>query len=408
MKCRNCNNELNHTFIDLGSSPPSNSYLTKEGLRVPEKYYPLKVKVCNQCWLTQTEDFVGTEEMFSKDYAYFSSYSLSWLEHARQYVEKMKLRLNLTEKSMVVEVAANDGYLLQFVQEVSIPCYGIEPTHSTAKIARERGIDIIEDFFGEISAKKLASQRRQVDLAIANNVLAHVPDINDFIKGFLYLLKPTGVATFEFPHLLSLVQHNQFDTIYHEHYSYISLMAIQPIFEKNGLTIIDVEELSTHGGSLRVFVQRSDTGKHGINKAVQKLKEKEIKAGMNKIIFYQGFQRKAEKVKNDFLNFLIKNKMEGKNIAAYGAAAKGNTILNYAGVKPDLLPFIADGAPSKQGMFTPGGHIPIVNKDYLYNEKPDYILVLPWNLSEEIISQNSEAREWGCKFVTAIPEIQIF
>ena len=286
MKCRNCNNELNHTFIDLGSSPPSNSYLTKEGLRVPEKYYPLKVKVCNQCWLTQTEDFVGTEEMFSKDYAYFSSYSLSWLEHARQYVEKMKLRLNLTEKSMVVEVAANDGYLLQFVQEVSIPCYGIEPTHSTAKKAREKGIDIIEDFFGEISAKKLASQRRQVDLAIANNVLAHVPDINDFIKGFLYLLKPTGVATFEFPHLLSLVQHNQFDTIYHEHYSYISLMAIQPIFEKNGLTVIDVEELSTHGGSLRVFVQRSDTGKHGINKAVQKLKEKEIKAGMNKIIFY--------------------------------------------------------------------------------------------------------------------------
>ena len=407
MKCRNCNNELNHTFIDLGSSPPSNSYLTKEGLRVPEKYYPLKVKVCNQCWLTQTEDFVGTEEMFSKDYAYFSSYSLSWLEHARQYVEKMKLRLNLTEKSIIAEVAANDGYLLQFVQEVSIPCYGIEPTHSTAKIARERGIDIIEDFFGEISAKKLASQRRQVDLAIANNVLAHVPDINDFIKGFLYLLKPTGVATFEFPHLLSLVQHNQFDTIYHEHYSYISLMAIQPIFEKNGLTVIDVEELSTHGGSLRVFVQRSDTGKHGINKAVQKLKEKEIKAGMNKINFYQGFQKKAEKVKNDFLNFLIKNKMEGKKIAAYGAAAKGNTMLNFADVQSDLVSYVVDRNPFKQGKYMPGSHIPIVDESVLYKNRPDYVVILPWNLKEEITHQLDIVRSWGGRFVVAIPKLEI-
>ncbi|MCS5623087.1 MAG: class I SAM-dependent methyltransferase, partial [Candidatus Marinimicrobia bacterium] len=305
------------------------------------------------------------------------------------------------------EVAANDGYLLQFVQESSIPCYGIEPTHSTAKKARERGIDIIEDFFGEVSAKKLASQRRQVDLAIANNVLAHVPDINDFIKGFLYLLKPTGVATFEFPHLLSLVQHNQFDTIYHEHYSYISLMAIQPIFEKNGLTVIDVEELSTHGGSLRVFVQRSDTGKHDINKAVQKFKEKEIKAGMNKINFYQGFQKKAEKVKNDFLNFLIKNKMEGKKIAAYGAAAKGNTMMNFADVQSDLVSYVVDRNPFKQGKYMPGSHIPIVDESVLYNNRPDYVVILPWNLQEEITHQLDIVRSWGGHFVVAIPNLEI-
>jgi len=407
MKCRHCDKELTQTFIDLGGLPPSNSYLTAESINVPEKWYPLKVMVCDQCWLTQTEDFVGEDEMFSEDYAYFSSYSSSWLEHAKEYVKKMKLRFDLTEQSMVVEVAANDGYLLQYVQQNSIPCYGIEPTHSTAVVAREKEIEIIEEFFGERKAKELAGQKRQADLTVANNVLAHVPDINDFVKGFSILLKSSGVATFEFPHLLNLVQQNQFDTIYHEHYSYLSLTAVQLVFKVNGLTVFDVEELSTHGGSLRVYAQRSDTGKHTVSNTVQKLKEREIKAGMDTIDFYQGFQLKAEKVKNDFLDFLLKAKEGGKTVAAYGAAAKGNTIMNFAGVRPDLISYVVDRNPAKQGKYMPGSRIPIVNESILLKNKPDYVVILPWNIKDEVSLQLDIVRTWGGNFVVAVPNLEI-
>ena len=345
--------------------------------------------------------------MFSNDYAYFSSYSSSWLKHAKIYVENMILNYSLTNKSMVAEIAANDGYLLQYVKKNSIPCYGIEPTHSTAIAAREKGIDIIEDFFGEIIAKQLADDSMQVDLAIANNVLAHVPDINDFVKGFYYLLKPNGIATFEFPHLLNLVLNNQFDTIYHEHYSYISLIAIESVFKKNGLMIFDVEELSTHGGSLRLFVQKSTTGKIALNDSVKHFMNKEIEAGMNSINFYEGFQKKTQKIKNDFLSFLLKVKNEGKTVAAYGAAAKGNTMMNFSGVRPDLISYVIDKNPAKQGKFTPGSRIPILDESFLFNNKPDYVVILPWNLKEEVIHQLRDIRSWGGKFVVVIPNLEI-
>ena len=407
MKCRHCNEELRHSFIDLGSSPPSNSYLSKEDLQSPEKCYPLRVKVCNKCWLTQTEDFVGTTEMFSNDYAYFSSYSSSWLDHAKVYVEKMILNFSLTNKSMVAEIAANDGYLLQYVKNSSIPCYGIEPTHSTAMAAREKGIEIIEDFFGEMTAKKLVKDSRQVDLAIANNVLAHVPDINDFVKGFYYLLKPNGIATFEFPHLLNLVLNNQFDTIYHEHYSYISLIAIESVFKKNGLVVFDVEELVTHGGSLRLFVQKSTTGEQALNDSVKNIIDKEIRAGMNTINFYEGFQKKTEKIKNDFLSFLFEAQKQGKTVAAYGAAAKGNTLMNFSGISSDLVNYVIDKNPAKQGKYTPGSHIPILDESFLFNNKPDYVVILPWNLKEEVVHQLKDIRSWGGKFVVLIPHLEI-
>jgi SAM-dependent methyltransferase len=407
MNCRSCNKELSYTFIDLGSSPPSNSYLIMEDLKSPEKWYPLKVKVCNECWLTQTEDFVGATDMFSDDYAYFSSYSTSWLNHAKAFVEKMVVNFSLTKKSMVAEIAANDGYLLQYVKKASIPCYGIEPTHSTAMAAREKGIEIIEDFFGEITAKKLVNDSRQVDLAIANNVLAHVPDINDFVKGFYYLLKPNGIATFEFPHLLNLVRKNQFDTIYHEHYSYISIVAIEFVFKKNGLMIFDVEELPTHGGSLRLFVQKISTGKNVLNSSVKALRDLEINSGMNSINFYEGFQKKSEKIKNDFLSFLLKAQKEGKTVAAYGAAAKGNTMMNFAGVRSDLVSYVVDKNPAKQEKYMPGSRIPILGESFLFNDKPDYVVILPWNLKEEVINQLKDIRLWGGKFVVVVPHLEI-
>ncbi|MFT4629236.1 MAG: ubiquinone/menaquinone biosynthesis C-methylase UbiE [Cryomorphaceae bacterium] len=407
MKCRHCGNELTHTFIDLGSSPPSNSYLTEEGMRGPEKWYPLKVMVCDHCWLVQTEDLVGAGEMFSDEYAYFSSFSTSWLDHAKHYVEKMTSRFGLNDKSMVVEIAANDGYLLQYVKEKDIPCYGIEPTHSTAQAAREKGIEIIEDFFGVVKAQELVSQGRQADLTTANNVLAHVPDINDFVKGFSILLKPEGVATFEFPHLLNLVEKVQFDTIYHEHYSYLSLSAVQTVFEANGLTVFDVEETPTHGGSLRVYAQRNDTQTQPISGAVAALHRKEADLGMNTIEFYQGFQQKAEKIKLDFLEFLLKAKLQGKKVVAYGAAAKGNTMMNFVGVRHDLLSFVVDKNPAKQGKYMPGSRIPIVEEQELKNRKPEYVVILPWNLRSEVMQQLHYLESWNGRFVTAIPSLVI-
>lgn len=407
MNCRHCHTPLALNFLDLGSAPPSNAYLTAEKLREPELWYPLRLLVCQNCWLVQTEDYAGREALFTDDYAYFSSFSSSWLAHAREYVPRMVERFALDADSLVVEVAANDGYLLQYVQEAGIPCYGIEPTASTASAARAKGIEIIERFFGIELADELVRAGKQADLAVANNVLAHVPDINDFVAGFAHLLKPEGVATFEFPHLFKLIAENQFDTIYHEHFSYLSLTAVSRIFLANGLTVFDVEELSTHGGSLRVFAQRSETGLQARSARVDDLLQREVQAGMFSADYYTGFQAKANQVKNDFLDFLLEAKREGKSVAAYGAAAKGNTLMNYAGIRPDLIAFVADRNPAKQGKYMPGSRIPIVDETRLREERPDYVLILPWNLRDEVMAQLAYIREWGGQFVVAVPNIKI-
>ncbi|HNY27450.1 MAG TPA: class I SAM-dependent methyltransferase [Candidatus Sumerlaeota bacterium] len=407
MKCRHCNADLTTSFIDLGSAPPSNAYLTAQTLRAPEKWFPLRVLVCTDCWLVQTEDFAKSTELFDAEYAYFSSFSTTWLNHAERYVDEMAARFKLDAGSRVVEVAANDGYLLQYVQKRNIPCLGVEPTARTAAAAREKGIAVREDFFGVPLARDLVAQGWQADLTVANNVLAHVPDINDFAAGFSVLLKPGGVATFEFPHLLRLVAENQFDTIYHEHFSYLSLHAVKRIFEANGLAVFDVEELSTHGGSLRVFAQRKDSGIHAITNRVSELLERESNAGMTKAGYYTGFQPRADRVKDDLLAFLIEARRAGKTVAAYGAAAKGNTLLNYAGVRPDLIPYVVDRNPNKQGKYLPGSRIPIVAEPFLLENRPDYTIILPWNLREEVRAQLSCIREWGGRFVTAVPELEI-
>lgn len=407
MKCRHCEATLDLTFVDLGSAPPSNAYLTREDLAAPETWYPLRVLVCTSCWLVQTEDHAGREELFAHDYAYFSSTSAGWLAHSRAYVEEMVRRFDLGASSMVVEVAANDGYLLQYVKAAGIPCYGVEPTASTAAAARSKGIEIEESFFGVALAKRLAAAGRQADLTAANNVLAHVPDINDFVSGFAALLKPQGVATFEFPHLMKLVAENQFDTIYHEHYSYLSLSAVRRIFAANGLTIFDVEELPTHGGSLRVFAQRADTGLHASTRRVAELLAAEETAGVKSTAYYDGFQARAEKVKDDFTSFLIDAKRKGLKVGAYGAAAKGNTLMNFAGIRPDFIPYVVDRAASKQGKYMPGSRIPIVDEARLKADRPDIIVILPWNIREEVMAQLSYAREWGARFVTAVPELRM-
>lgn len=407
MKCRHCAAPLGLTLVDLGSAPPSNAYLTEQTLHAPEKWYPLRVLVCEQCWLTQTEDFARANELFDAEYAYFSGFSASWLAHSERYVADMAARFALDDCSHVVEVAANDGYLLQFVKARGIPCTGIEPTASTAAAARAKGIPIVEDFFGMRLARTLAEEGRQADLMAANNVLAHVPDINDFVAGFAHLLKPQGVATFEFPHLMRLVAENQFDTIYHEHFSYLSLGTISRIFAAAGLSIFDVEELPTHGGSLRAFAQRSDTGQQPRNESVDALLRREAGAGMLDAKWYAGFQARADKVKNDFLAFLLQMKREGKQVAAYGAAAKGNTLLNYAGVRPDLIPFVVDRNPAKQGKYLPGSRIPIVGEERLKEARPDRIVILPWNLREEVMAQLAYARASGARFITAVPAMEV-
>jgi predicted TPR repeat methyltransferase len=407
MKCRHCGAELQLPLIDLGSAPPSNAYLTESTLHAPEKWFPLRVLVCTECWLAQTEDYAGAEELFDADYAYFSSFSSTWLQHAERYTDQMVERFKLGENSHVVEVAANDGYLLQYFKAQGIPCLGIEPTASTAIAARAKGIEIVEDFFGVRLARILASQGRQADLMVANNVLAHVPDINDFVAGFAQLLKPQGIATFEFPHLMRLVAENQFDTIYHEHFSYLSLGAVTRITQGNGLTIFDVEEIHTHGGSLRVFAQRSDTGQREVDTRVAKLLRREAQAGMTTAEYYAGFQAKTDKVKDDVIAFLLEAKRHGKSVAAYGAAAKGNTLLNYAGIRPDLISFVVDRNPAKQGKFLPGSRIPIVDEAHIRDEKPDYLLILPWNLKAEVMTQIDYIRSWGGRFVIAVPKFFI-
>ncbi|MBI5717553.1 MAG: methyltransferase domain-containing protein [Burkholderiales bacterium] len=407
MNCRHCGTALRLPFLDLGSAPPSNAYLDAAGLRQPEIWYPLRLLVCESCWLVQTEDHAGREALFNDDYAYFSSISSSWLAHSRAYVQAMVHRLALGPGSLVAEIAANDGYLLQYVQKAGVPCYGVEPTASTAAAARAKGIDIVASFFGVALARELAAAGRQVDLVAANNVLAHVPDINDFVAGFAQLLKPAGVATFEFPHLLRMVAEHQFDTAYHEHYSYLSLGAVQRVFAANGLVVFDVEQHATHGGSLRVFAQRADSGRQPVGPAVAELLAREAAAGMNGAAFYSGFQALADRVKNEFAAFLLDAWRQGRRVAAYGAAAKGNTLLNYAGVRPDLLPFVVDRNPAKQGRFLPGSRIPIVDEAALDRVRPDFVVLLPWNLRDELTQQLARVRDWGGRFVTAVPSLQV-
>ncbi len=407
MKCRHCASELTLPFLDLGSAPPSNAYLTGSALNAPETWYPLKVLACGNCWLVQTEDHTGREALFSDDYAYFSSFSTSWLAHAKAYVQAMQQRFNLNAQSMVVEVAANDGYLLQYVQQASIPCYGIEPTASTAAAAKAKGIAIVERFFGVTLAQELASQGQQADLMAANNVLAHVPDINDFCAGFATLLKPQGVATFEFPHLMRMVQQCQFDTAYHEHYSYLSLTAVQRIFAANGLSVFDVEELTTHGGSLRVYAQRTDAGNQHVTPHVARLLEEEREYGLLSPQLYGEFQSQPTRIARELLLFLVTQSQTGGRVAAYGAAAKGNTLLNFSGVRPHLLPYVVDKNPAKQKKFMPGSRIPIVDEAHLRAHRPSHVLILPWNLKDEVMSQLAYIREWGGKFVTAVPGLEV-
>jgi C-methyltransferase C-terminal domain/Putative zinc binding domain/Methyltransferase domain len=407
MKCRHCQTDLVHSFVDLGSSPPSNSYLGNDALQGPETWYPLHVLICDSCWLVQTADFAKRDEFFSADYAYFSSFSDSWLKHAKHYVETMAKRFSLGGSSHIVEVASNDGYLLQYAKALGIPCLGVEPTASTAKASRDKGIDTIEEFFGTKLAHELVAQGLSADLTAANNVLAHVPDIDDFVAGFAVLLKLSGVATFEFPHLMKLVAENQFDTIYHEHYSYLSLTAVNRIFARNGLTVFGVEEISTHGGSLRVFACRSDCVSHPVEATVGDMLEREAAAGVSSLAYYRALQAQADRVASDLLEFLIDKKREGKSVAAYGAAAKGNTLLNFAGVRPNLLPWVVDRNPAKQDKYLPGSRIPIVAEERIRAERPDYVLILPWNLADEVTGQLSYIREWGGQFVCAIPKLRI-
>jgi 2-polyprenyl-3-methyl-5-hydroxy-6-metoxy-1,4-benzoquinol methylase len=407
MKCRHCQTDLSLRFIDLETAPPSNSYLSAEALQSLEKWYPLRVFTCEGCWLVQTEDYTHFGELFARDYAYFSSFSSSWLKHAERYVDDMVQRFGIGPKSQVVEVASNDGYLLQYVKQRGIPCTGVEPTASTAAVARQKGIEVVEGFFGVTLAKNLVGKGFAADLIVANNVLAHVPDINDFVAGFAELLKPNGMSTFEFPHLLRMVEECQFDTIYHEHFSYLSLTSVNTIFARNALQVFDVQELPTHGGSLRVFAQRSGMGKRPISPKVAKLLHKETEAGVTSQGFYRGFQERADAIKDELMMFLINAKRNGKRVGAYGAAAKGNTLLNYAGVRSNLLPWVVDRNPAKLGKYLPGCRIEIVDENRLEKERPDYIIILPWNLRNEIKEQIAYVREWGGRFVTAIPSLVV-
>lgn len=398
--CRHCGSPLDHSVIDLGHQPPSNAYLTPEQLAQPEITYPLKVFVCTSCWLVQLPAHAAADELFTADYAYFSSTSSSWCAHAERFVGATVDRLGLGSDSLVVELASNDGYLLQYVQQRGIPCLGIEPTHATAEAARAKGIKTIERFFGVALADELIGTAglapTGADLVVANNVLAHVPDINDFVAGIARLLKPQGRASIEFPHLLRLLEGNQFDTIYHEHYSYLSLRAVTRIAAEVGLDLVDVEELPTHGGSLRVWLAHKGAAEP--TPAVAAVLAAEAAAGLETLAAYAGFQQRAEAAKHGLLEFLLQARRDGRRVLGYGAAAKGNTLLNYAGIRADLLPAVADRAVSKQGKFLPGSHIPVISPDQLAVDKASVLLVLPWNLIEELKQQT-----FGIDLVTAVP-----
>ena len=406
MKCRNCNQELNHIFLDLGIAPPTNAYLSHDEENLPEKKYPLKLFVCDNCWLVQTEDYSRRDELFTKVYAYFSSVSSSWLEHARTYSEMIIRKLGLNSESFVLELASNDGYLLKNFVAAGIPCLGVEPTDSTAEAAEAIGIPVLREFFGESLANTLKTENKQADLIIGNNVYAHVPDINDFTRGLKTILKKGGTITLEFPHLLNLIRYKQFDTVYHEHYSYLSLHTVQRIFKKAGLKVYDVEQLATHGGSLRVYGCHINDTKQ-ISRKVIDLVEEEIEFGLEDLPVYLGFQAETDKIVENLFDFLKKEKAKGKTIAAYGAAAKGNTLLNYGKIGKDLISFICDAAPSKQNKIMPGNHIPILHPDALTKYKPDWVIIFPWNLKDEITTQHEEVYSWGGKFFVAIPELKV-
>jgi hypothetical protein len=408
MICRFCNHNLSHEFIDLINSPASNSFLTKGQLNEPEIFYPLKVYVCHNCFLVQVDEYQKSDTIFNSEYAYFSSYSVSWLKHVEEYVNSMVDRFKIDEKSKVIEIASNDGYLLQYFQERNIPVLGIEPTKNTADVALTKGIETSINFFGTNFAQTLVNNEIKADLLLGNNVLAHVPDINDFVSGMKLVLKKNGVITMEFPHLMQLVDNNQFDTIYHEHFSYLSFYTVKQIFESHRLEMFDVEELPTHGGSLRIYAKHKEDDTKEISVNVAELINKEIRKGINDLKYYKGFQKRAENIKLDLWSFLIEQKRKGKKVAAYGAAAKGNTLLNYCGIKNDMISFIVDANPHKQDKFTPACHIPVVSQERLQLEKPDFILILPWNLKDEVIAQLSYVKNWGAQFVVAIPEVLIF
>jgi len=404
MNCRHCGESLEHVFCDLNTCPPSNAMVKKEQLVLPESYFPLKVFVCHNCWLVQTEDMAKATDIFTDDYTYFSSYSTSWLKHAEEYVRYMTKRFSFDQNSLVVEIASNDGYLLQYFKQKNIPVLGIEPTANTAAVAREKGIESRVEFFTSSLAR---SMEARADLVLGNNVLAHVPDVNDFMKGVKIALKANGVATFEFPHLCKLIGQNQFDTLYHEHFSYFSLQSVKSIAEMQDLQIFDVQELTTHGGSLRVFLKHKNDTSRDVESSVANLVEEEKRLRVNHLSYYSSFQEKINQIKYNFIHFLIQQKKANKKVVSYGAAAKGNTLLNYCGIKgTDLISFVVDASPHKQGKFLPGSRIPVCEEIHIKNEKPDFIVIFPWNIREEITGQLAYVKEWGCKFVVAIPKLE--
>ena len=407
MICRFCKTQLEHVFIDLQNSPASNSFLKEEELNEPEIFFPLKVYICSKCFLVEVDEYKKSDAIFNGDYVYFSSYSQSWLAHAKSYTELMIERFELNTNSLVIEIASNDGYLLQYFNENKIAVLGIEPTGNTAEVAIQKGIPTVVDFFGVRLATSLISQNKKADLLLGNNVLAHVPDINDFVGGMKIILKEHGVITMEFPHLMQLIDKNQFDTIYHEHFSYLSFYTVKQIFEAQGLEMFDVQEIPTHGGSLRIYAKHKEDKTKHISENVEVLLVKEKARGLNGLEYYKNFTQKALTVKMNLIEFLIQQKRAGKLVAAYGAAAKGNTLLNYCGIKKDMIDFVVDSNPHKQNKFLPASHIPVVDEQYLKNKKPDFVIILPWNLKEEITAQLQYIKAWGGKLVVPIPELEI-
>lgn len=406
-KCLFCGTELHHTFVDLGMSPPCESYRKQEQLNEMEPFYPLHVYVCEKCHLVQLPEYISPENIFS-EYAYFSSYSDSWLKHAKKYVDLVVERFQLNQDSQVIEIASNDGYLLQYFREIGIPALGIEPAVNVAKVAIKKGIPTVVKFFGQDTARELVSQGQRADLLLGNNVLAHTPYLNDFVAGMKIILKPQGVITMEFPHLMRLMAENQFDTIYHEHFSYFSFITVNKIFTAHGLTIFDVEELPTHGGSLRIYARHDADSSKPVSPQVLELKAREEAAGFTQLQHYFSFGEQVKETKRKLIDFLSKVKREGKSIAGYGAPGKGNTLLNYCGIRTDFIDYTVDRNPYKQGQFLPGTHIPIFHPDKILHTKPDYVLILPWNLKEEIINQLAYIRDWGGQFVVPIPEVQVY
>lgn len=404
--CRHCGGQLAHSFCDLGMSPPSNSYLARAQLQQMEKFYPLHAYVCGQCFLVQLQEFESPEQIFS-DYAYFSSYSKTWLEHAKTYTGYMIDRFGFGRSSQVIEIASNDGYLLQYFRDRGVPVLGIEPAANVAAVAQSAGIPTQVKFFGTKTAKELKADGKQADLLLGNNVLAHVPDLNDFVQGLKIALKPGGVITMEFPHLLRLIRENQFDTIYHEHFSYFSFLTVERVFAKYGLKMFDVEQIPTHGGSLRIFATHAEAPGMPEQPRVAQLRQDEMAAGLADLKVYRDFSEQVKRTKRLLLDFLIDARQAGKTVVGYGAPAKGNTLLNYCGIRGDFLDYTVDLSPHKQGKYLPGIHIPIYHPDKVKETRPDYLLILPWNLKDEIIGQMAHIREWGGKFVLPIPEVRV-